>query len=151
MSDSDSDSFLYIVGVDGSEPSKRAVAFAARHATHSGATLLLAHIVSWSGFTPISVSEAMRRPLDKKEEEKIAREQVLAPLADLAKSITGADAEIFYSWGHPAQLLKKLGKDRGAEMIFVGRRGHSSIAEIFMGSVANAVAHAADIPVVLVP
>lgn len=146
-----SEQYLYIVGVDGSDPSRRAVEFAARHAVHSGATLLLAHIVSWSGFTPISVSEAMRRPLDKKEEEKIAREKVLAPLAAVAREITGTEPDLYHSWGHPAQVLKKLGRERGAEMIIVGRRGHSSIAEIFMGSVSNAIAHASDVPVVLVP
>ncbi|GER05830.1 universal stress protein [Iodidimonas muriae] len=146
-----SKTYLYIVGVDGSECSRRAVEFAAKHAAHSGGHILLANIVHWSGFTPLSVEEAMRRPVDKKEEERLAKETVLAPLVELAKSLGVTDVDSYYSWGNPARELKKLAKERQAEMIIVGRRGHSSFADLVLGSVANSVAHIAETPVVLVP
>lgn len=145
-----SDAYLYVVGVDGSPPSRRAVDFAARHAKHSGGTLLLANIIHWSGYTPLSVDEAMRRPIDKKEEERIAKEEVLAPLSEIARE-HGVEVETTHSWGHPADALKKLAHERGAEMIVVGRRGHSNLAEIILGSVSNSIAHISDIPVVIVP
>jgi len=141
---------LYIVGVDGSAPSRRAVDFAARHAKHSGGRLLLANIIHWSGYTPLSVEEAMTRPLDKKEEERTATEQVLTPLSEIARE-QGVEAETFHTWGHPADALKKLAHERGAEMIVVGRRGHSNLAEIILGSVSNSIAHISDIPVLIVP
>jgi len=145
-----SETYLYLVGVDGSPPSRRAVEFAARHAKHSGGTLLLANIIHWSGFTPLSVEEAMHRPIDKKNEERIAREEVLGPLSEIARE-QAIEAETYYSWGHPADALKTLAKERGAEMIVVGRRGHSAFAEMILGSVSNSIAHISDIPVVIVP
>ncbi len=141
---------LYIVGVDGSDTSRRAVRFAANHAKHSGGRLLLANIIHWSGYTPLSVEEAMRRPVDKKDEERIAREEVLEPLSRIATD-AGVEVETYFTWGHPAKSLKKLAGERGAEMIVVGRRGHSNFVEMIMGSVANSIAHVSDIPVVLVP
>ncbi len=145
-----SDSPLYLVGVDGSDPSRRAVAVAARLAARCGGRLLIAHIIHWSGFTPLSLEEALRRPIDKKQEEETARETILAPLVAVARE-AGADPETYYSWGSPAESLNKLARDRGAEMIVVGRRGHSNIAEIILGSVSNAIAHMSDIPILLVP
>jgi len=143
-------SYLYIVGVDGSPPSRRAVDFAARHAAHSGGRLLLANIIHWSGYTPLSVEEAMTRPRDKKEEERQATEEVLEPLSQIARE-QGIEAETFHTWGHPADRLKKLAHERGAELIVVGRRGHSNLAEIILGSVSNSIAHISDIPVLIVP
>ncbi|WP_281300613.1 MULTISPECIES: universal stress protein [unclassified Iodidimonas] len=142
---------LYIIGVDGSDCSKRAVEFCARHAQQTGAKLLLATIVHWSGFAPLSVEEAMRRPIDKQQEERVARETVLEPLVKLANDLGVEPVETYYSWGHPAHSLAQLAKERQAEMIFVGRRGHSALSDLLLGSVANSLAHISDVPVVLVP
>jgi len=72
---------LFVVGVDGSAPSRRAVECAIGLAKRTGSRLLLVHIVNWSGYTPLVIQEAARRPLDKKEEERVARDMVLEPLA----------------------------------------------------------------------
>ncbi len=144
------DSPLFLVGVDGSEPSRRAVTVAARLAARCGGRLLIAHIIHWSGFTPLSLEEALRRPIDKKREEETARGKILAPLLELATA-QGVEPETYYSWGSPAESLNKLARDRDAELIVVGRRGHSNIAEIILGSVSNAIAHMSDLPVLLVP
>lgn len=141
---------LYLVGVDGSEPSQRAVEFAAKQAAKTGAAVLLANIVHWSGYTPLSVGEAMRRPLDKKEEERIATQEVLAPLKKAAEK-HGVTVETHHTWGHPAQVLRSLANERQAEMVVVGRRGHSNLAELILGSVSNSIVHMSDVPVVVVP
>ncbi len=142
---------LYVVGVDGSDCSRRAVEFAVKQAAYGGHKLLLANVIHWSGFTPLSLEEMMNRPLHKKEEERLAIENVLAPLSDLAKKKGASEVETYHTWGNPARELKKLAKERGAEMIIVGRRGHSSFTDLLLGSVANSVAYISDRPVVLVP
>ena len=146
-----SETQLYLVGVDGSDCGRRAVEFAAKLAASNGNKLLLANIIHWSGFTPLSLDEALNRPLDKKKEERAAVEQVLTPFADLAKEIGATDVEIFHTWGNPARELKKLAKERDAMVIIVGRRGNSSFTDMILGSVANSIAYISDRPVVLVP
>jgi nucleotide-binding universal stress UspA family protein len=51
--------------------------------------------------------------------------------------------------GHPAHTL--LGRSADAALLVVGRRGHSGIVGAFTGSVANACANHAQVPVVIVP
>lgn len=144
------DRALYVVGVDGSEPGHRAVREAIALAGKTGAGLMLVHVVNWSGYMPLAIQEAARRPLDKKEEERVAREIVLAPLAEQARK-AGLEVETCCSWGHPSKLVIEIARKHAAQMIVIGRRGHSNIAELVLGSVSNAIAHHADIPVLLVP
>ncbi|MEX0300669.1 MAG: universal stress protein, partial [Kordiimonas sp.] len=42
-------------------------------------------------------------------------------------------------------------KETKANLIFVGRRGRSRIADLVLGSVANSLAHTVGKPIVLVP
>jgi nucleotide-binding universal stress UspA family protein len=51
--------------------------------------------------------------------------------------------------GHPARVL--LDRSADAALLVVGRRGHSGIVGAFTGSVANACANHAVVPVVIVP
>lgn len=141
---------LYIVGVDGSEFGERAAAYATELAHKTGANVLLSYIIHWSGYTPLSVEEAMRRPLDKAEEERVAKEDVLEPLKEkVAREDVAIDT--FFTWGHPAHVIMEKAKKEKATMIITGRRGHSNIADLVLGSVANTIAHASDIPVLLIP
>ncbi len=142
---------LYCVGVDGSEHSRRAVTQAAALAGRIGAKLLLVHVISWSAYTPLSVEEALRRPVEKQEEERIGHEKVLDPLAAAAREAGVADVDTYLTWGHPAAEIVRIAREREAEMIVVARRGHSTLVDLVLGSVANAVAHMADRPVLLVP
>lgn len=142
---------LFVVGVDGSENSRRAVEYAAGLAKRAGASLLLVHVVSWSAYTPLSVEEALHRPVEKKEEERIGHEKVLDPLKRFAEEHGAGKVDTFLTWGHPAAEIVKAAKDHDAEMIIVARRGHSVLLDIVLGSVATAVAHMADRPVLLVP
>ncbi len=144
---------LFVVGVDGSESSRRAVEYAADLARRVGARLLLVHVVSWSGYTPLSVEEALHRPVEKKEEERIGHEKVLDPLKKVAEEKGAGKVEVgtFLTWGHPADEIVKAARQHEAEMIIVARRGHSVLLDIVLGSVANALAHMADRPVMLVP
>lgn len=141
---------LYVVPLDNSEPSKRALDFAIFLAGQTGARLLLIHVINWSGFMPVSALEMAERPADKKKEEEYTKGKILAPALKKATD-KGVDAETYFNWGNPARLIHQRAAKQGAEMIILGRRGHTQIAELVIGSVANSLAHHSKIPVVLVP
>lgn len=140
----------YIIGIDGSAHSDRALIEAAKLAKATGASLHVVNIIDWSPYAPLSVQELAERPIIKAEEERHAKEQVLAPAIAKLKA-QGFDATSFSTWGSPAKELHKQATELNADLIFMGRRGHSVIGELVLGSVANAVAHHSSIPVVLVP
>ena len=141
---------LYLVAVDGSEWGNRAADKAIQVASKTNAEVRLVTVIPWSGFYPLTLDEIAHRPIDKKEEETIARESVFAPiLKKHAESGVTISSELH--WGHPVQLVQELTKKTKTSMVFVGRRGRSRIADLALGSVANSLAHTLGVPIVLVP
>ena len=140
----------FLVAIDGSKASHRALETAIELAKAMGGQIHLMHVVHWSGYVPIGVEDAYHRPLDRKKEEKHAQEDIIAP-AMTRLSEAGITAESSYTWGNPAHEVKKEAEKLKADMIVVGRKGRSNIAEMSVGSVSNAIAHIAPVPVVLVP
>lgn len=141
---------LYVIAVDGSAYTNRAISKACELAKATGASLMLVHIIDWSPFAPLSVLDVAERPIIKAEEEKFAKTHVIDPaLKECAKH--GMKADSFYTWGSPAKELNAKAVELGASMIIMGRRGHSVIGELIMGSVAHATSHHSTLPVLLVP
>ena len=141
---------LYLVAVDGSEWSERATERAVNLAKQTGAQVRLITVIPWSGFQPMTLDEMAHRPLEKTDEEKHARADILGSLLErFADSGVKLSGEFF--WGHPVDVIQKHAKKEHANMIFVGRRGRSRIADLVLGSVANSLAHCAGVPIVLVP
>lgn len=52
--------------------------------------------------------------------------------------------------GHPGFLICELARTWNADLIVVGRRGHTGLAEIFLGSVSNYVLHHAGCSILVV-
>lgn len=144
------DKTLYMVAMDGSENSARAVDFAVDLAKKTGAGLLIAHVINWVGFRPTSALEVTERPVDQKEQKKYTVEHILNPAAEKARA-AGVEVSTYHTWGNPARGLHKKAQNKGASMIIMGRSGHGNIAELVLGSVSNALVHHSKIPVVLVP
>lgn len=141
---------LYLVAVDGSEWGNRAVGQAVKIAKDTGAEVRLVTVIPWSGFQPLTLEEMVQRPLEKEEEERAAREEILDPL--LSKHAdTGVTLSSEYHWGHPVDVIRKLAKKDKADQVFIGRRGRSRVADLILGSVANSLAHSLGVPIVLVP
>lgn len=141
---------LYIVGYDGSEWGERAASYAINLAQNSSARIKFIYVINWTGMRPMSLEEIAHCPPEKAEEERKARDEILAPLIEkYADSNVEMDSAFF--WGSPAEWLHKEAEHLDANMIFVGRRGRSLFADMLLGSTANKLAHLANIPVVLVP
>lgn len=141
---------IYLVAVDGSEWSDRAAERAINLAKMTKAEVHFITAVQWSKYQPLYVADISPPPRDTSEEEKQERENILTPLEKrFADQGVRIKSDVF--WGHPAETIKNHAKKIQANLIFVGRRGRSKIADLLLGSVANALAHTAGVPVVLVP
>ena len=73
-------------------------------------------------------------------------------LAELARSAEsqGVTAEYTFNGGNPGRLICELATNWDADLILMGRRGHSGLSELVMGSVSNYVMHHAPCSVLIV-
>jgi len=143
-----------LVGVDGSAPCPKAVDFAADLATKYNAELIL-----------LTVVPHLFPKSDAAVEEFARLEHVAIPEAKLAlttadnvlddarrkarvKDLTRISAEP--SFGDPAQAIITAARDRQADLIVVGSRGHGRLVGLLLGSVAQKVISLAHCPVVVV-
>jgi nucleotide-binding universal stress UspA family protein len=62
----------------------------------------------------------------------------------------GVHAEPLQKGGRPGPIICEVAQDQGADLIVLGRRGHSGLSELLMGSVSNYVVHHAGSSAVLV-
>ncbi|MDP2561896.1 universal stress protein [Psychrobium sp. 1_MG-2023] len=140
----------YIVGVDGSQWSERAVEKAVRLAGDTGAQVKILYVLDWSSLQPIVAEGVVPPPIDAKTEEKRIFEDVLQPLVDKYQA-GKVSVSTDLIWGEPVDVLHEQIKQEHATMLFVGRRGRSRFVDILLGSVANKLAHRVGVPIVLVP
>lgn len=141
---------LYLVAVDGSEWGERAAQRAIMLAKDTGAEVMLATVIPWSGYQPMSVEELSNRPLVKEAEEAHAQKSIIDPITE--KYGDGAvEINACHEWGTPVDVIRDMAKKLHANMVFVGRRGRSRVADLILGSVANGLAHRLGVPIVLVP
>ncbi|MGQ9837165.1 MAG: universal stress protein [Cyanobacteriota bacterium] len=62
----------------------------------------------------------------------------------------GIPAEFSLNYGNPGRVICDLARSWKADLVVVGRRGHSGLSELFMGSVSNYVLHHAPCSVLTV-
>ncbi len=123
-----------VVGVDGSEPSKAALRWAARISAVIGAPIDA--VLAWQ--LPSSLGWAYPRgdwsPLaDAENTLGVTVDAVLATRPD--------GMRLFVEEGNPAKVL--LEHSKGAELLVVGSRGHGGFVGLLLGSVsANCAEHA---------
>ncbi|MEW6989650.1 universal stress protein [Colwelliaceae bacterium 6441] len=141
---------LYLVAVDGSECSNRAVEHAMNLATITNAKVKFLTVRDWSYLQPAVVEGIAPQILDQETETLNTINHILAPLIEQYND-AGVDISTELLWGDPAVEIQKQIKDLNVTMLFVGRQGKSRIVDILLGSVANKLAHLVDIPIVLVP
>jgi nucleotide-binding universal stress UspA family protein len=141
---------LLLVGVDGSECSRRAAEFAGERAKLMGAPLVLVCVVEWSPYTIYTHEELETRNRDRHEEIRQAEARILGPLAEALRS-KGLEVETMVRHGHAARVLIDLAKDLNACQIVIGRLGRSRLTELLFGSTASNLVQASPVPVTVVP
>jgi nucleotide-binding universal stress UspA family protein len=132
-----------VLALDGSESSDRALAYATTLAKEQGSNVRVVHVVEivvGRGGGPMPLNE---------DEIKAKVERQVKDLAD-----TGVTAELeihSVRVGGPAHVIADVAQDAGADLIITGTRGHTAIAGVLLGSVAQRLLHLAHCPVLVVP
>ena len=143
-------SSTFLVGLDGSEQSINAVKYAAEHAEHEGAKLILAHAIEWSGFDIMGPEELAERHKIREAEIVHAQETIIQPLLDILEG-KAIEIESTVHHGHATKTLLGLVQAHNVDHIFIGRHGASRLAIAIVGSTTNSLIQAADVPVTVVP
>ncbi|WP_205323792.1 universal stress protein [Glycomyces sp. YM15] len=132
-----------VVGVDGSAPSKEALAWAMEHAEESGSSVLAVlawHIPANYGTAAMVLPAAEFADEARRELEKITDES--------AAERPGVRLERRVVEGHPGKVLLDLAED--ADLLVVGSRGHGGFVGALIGSVSQYCATHARCPVVII-
>lgn len=140
----------YLVGLDGSETAARAADYAAAQAAKTGASLLLVHVIEWSGFDVMGPEELAQRPVIREAELEAAQTNIVNPAVERLKK-TNINVESVIHHGHATETLLSIAKEREANHIFVGRNGASRLEALIFGSTTNSLAQASPVPVTVVP
>ncbi len=132
-----------VVGIDGSEHSKMALAWAARQASATGAPLTV--VTTWEfpnsyGY-PVPWPENVDFAADAKAvlDETVAAVLGATPAIELIREVVR---------GHPAPVLEEA--SRTAALLVVGSRGHGQFAGMLLGSVSEYLATHAHCPLVII-
>ncbi|WP_432248657.1 universal stress protein [Streptomyces sanyensis] len=134
-----------VVGVDGSEPSVKALRWAVRQAGLSGETLEA--VISWEYPAAGWAAMVPSLPPDFDPEEMASK-----ILDDTLERTLGAEAAASVQRtvvvGNPAQALME--RAEGADLLVVGDRGYSGFKAALLGSVGLHLSQHAPCPVVVV-
>lgn len=130
-----------VVGYDGSETAKRALARAAELAQGGGSVSVVSvvslHLGGVHGAVPIDPDEVSQRSVDLSD----AR----ATLVD-----KGLEPTLVEGHGDPAEVIVEAAKSGGADLVIVGTRGRNAVQRTLLGSVSSKVVHDAPCDVLVV-
>jgi len=135
-----------VVGVDGSESSRAALAWAVRQAALTGATVDAVH--AWHIPVTYGYGYGYAMVLPVPDLEKLAGRVIDKAVAEVADLASGVEIRAVTVEGNPARALLDAAKD--ADLLVVGSRGHGGFTEALLGSVSQHCVHHADCPVVVI-
>jgi nucleotide-binding universal stress UspA family protein len=132
-----------VVGVDGSAPSKAALAWAIGQAKLTGA--VVDAVIAWQfpatyGYPAPAIPNA--------DFEDIAASVVADAIAEVSGAAGPVKIRSTVVEGNAAQVL--LGESAGADLLVVGNRGHGGFVEALLGSTGQHCVHHATCPVVVI-
>lgn len=136
------------MGLDGSEHSQHALTWAIRLARSLEAEIVAAFAfqVPVYAYYPGEYVPPVAQMYSWREEMTAAFEQQWCrPL-----KLSGLRYRTFMEDGRPASVIAELAEKVGADMVVVGRRGRSGVAELVLGSTSHELSHHCKRPVVLV-
>ncbi|MDQ2852019.1 MAG: universal stress protein [Actinomycetota bacterium] len=135
-----------VVGVDGSDSSKRALRWAAFLARASASTVEA--VIVWtppSEYTMMNAGLAGLAPSWTPDQG--AKKALAAIVTDVFGDERPDGLQLTVWHGNPAQAL--IQASQSAQLLVVGNRGHGGFAELLLGSVSLACAQHAKCPVVV--
>jgi nucleotide-binding universal stress UspA family protein len=132
-----------VLGLDASESSDRALAYAAALAKQHGTKLHAVHVIE-------TIAGRAGGPLHLDESERKAK--ISAQVADLRNMGLEIELELHSAIARgPAQVLAETAERIGADLIITGTRGHTTVAGLLVGSVTQRLLHLARCPLLVIP
>jgi nucleotide-binding universal stress UspA family protein len=133
-----------VVGVDGSDQSRKALAWAYDEAGHHGASLVV--LTTWH---PASLPMSPPPPDYGDQPRREALERLERFTAELVPKDPAVDVRTSVEEGkHPAEVL--IRRSGEADLVVVGSRGHGGFVGMLLGSVSQHLVAHAECPVVVV-
>jgi nucleotide-binding universal stress UspA family protein len=132
-----------VVGVDGSEPSLRAVDWAADEAALRGLPLRLVYASLWERYEGVVLATDVGKP-----SEQVMAEDIVETAERRARS-RRPDVKVTTDVLPEEPEYALVRESRTATAVVVGSRGRSSMAEALLGSVSVTVAGHAHCPVIV--
>lgn len=141
---------VFVAAFDGSEAGRRAVEFALSRARACGGRLVVVHVLEWSPYSFLTPEEVAERHRRRQQELDRAQAAILDPLV---KEIggQGVPVETEVRFGHIAETLATVARERGATQLFVGRTGASSVMSRIFGATVGTLAQISPVPCTIVP
>lgn len=135
----------FIVAVDGSTESERAIRYAVDIADGLDASVDIVHSI-----TPEIYSDDGRVLIEDMSDAEERSDSVLDEAEEIARSEDFDEMRTESLYGEPAEEIVKYADEMGADGIFVGHRGVSQEYEDVVGSVAQELVRRANVPVTVV-
>jgi nucleotide-binding universal stress UspA family protein len=136
-----------LVGIDGSEASKKAAQIALELAKSSGAKLTLMLVLEPPHVVGLSVLDAYAVTKVQMPPEAIAEAKRV--LDDIARALP-AQVDCVVEIGRPADTLLDKAAELRVDHLVVGARGRTAAGRWLLGSVSDRVVHHAHCPVTVV-
>ncbi|GAA1611890.1 universal stress protein [Leucobacter chromiireducens] len=133
-----------VVGIDGSEASQRAIAYAAEEASFRGVPLIA--VYAW--MPPLTPGLEYLWSEELVESQRSAAEEAIAiGVAGLAERYPDLEVRREIVQSPPVAALVQVAQ--GAELLVVGSRGRGGISRLLLGSVSHGVLQALPCPVIV--
>jgi len=136
-----------IVGYDGSENAKRALARAIALSTGKGASICIVVAVTTAlqGYGPAAPYYPPGFPEQIVKEGKALLEAAMSSAKAAGRSVSGSVED-----GHPSEIILSHAESERADLIVLGRRGISGIERFLLGGVSSSVVNHSKCDVLIV-
>ncbi len=141
------------MGVDGSEPSRRAVEWCATYAGKLDAEVVALYAYDFPvtteagfGFAPIPIPVPMPTATERANLHEVIVREWCAAMTN-----AGVRFRVVVTDGAPASAIIAMAEREGADLVVTGRRGRGGFTELLLGSTSHQLSHHLDRPLVIVP
>ncbi|EHK87890.1 universal stress protein [Saccharomonospora azurea] len=139
-----------VVGTDGSDSSLAAVERAAKVAADSAATLVIACAYHPAGRERVDKAQDVLGDEAYQVVGSAPAEETLRAAAERAAKAGATAVDTVAAVGEPVDCLRKIVKERSADLLVVGNRGLNTLAGRILGSVPSEVARKSGVDVLIV-
>ena len=142
-------SMKIVVGIDGSEPSGRAVEWCAGNAGALGAEVIAVHAIDAPILVTPMAAEIALPQFTEIDRERVRERATVKWCAALASA--GVPFRVELRDASATGAIMDTAKAEDADLVVVGRRGRGGFAELILGSTSYALTHHLQRPLLIIP